>query len=171
MVDLGPHYAPELSYGNPALVLETWNNLMFVVPATSSSSKLAMAYHPEDGPGGKWYYRKVGPVDGFARDCVLVIDNAKIISKSAILAPIGKLTCNLQDKKQLFREVRSTLLEHLFYREWAAEQKRTQAYGKLQNAFDLLLKEKDAAESKIQELEHQIKKLQEKTIDDRDDRS
>lgn len=100
-----------------------------------------------------------------------MIDNAKIISKSAILAPIGKLTCNLQDKKQLFREVRSTLLEHLFYREWAAEQKRTQAYGKLQNAFDLLLKEKDAAESKIQELEHQIKKLQEKTIDDRDDRS
>lgn len=53
MVDLGLHYAPELSYGHPALVLEEWKNLMFIVPATSSSSKLSQAYHPEDNPSGK----------------------------------------------------------------------------------------------------------------------
>lgn len=169
MVDFGLCYAPELSYGHPALVLETWNNLMFVVPATSSSSKLSQAYHPTDNPGGKWYYRKVGAADGFAHDCVLIINNAKIISKSSILSPMGKLTCNLQDKKQLFREVKSTLLEHLFHMEWAANQNLIQAYNKLQIDFDSLLKEKDAAESKIQELEHQIKKLQEKPIDNRDD--
>lgn len=112
MVDFGLCYAPELSYAHPALVLEIWNNLMFVIPATSSSSKLTQAYHPIDKPDGKWYYRKVGVEDGFAHDCVLIINNAKIISKSAILSPMGKLTCNLLDKKQLFREIKYSLLEH-----------------------------------------------------------
>ena len=50
MVDLELHYAPELSYRHPTLVIEEWKNLMFVVPATSSSSKLAQAYHPTDNP-------------------------------------------------------------------------------------------------------------------------
>lgn len=53
MVDFGLCYAPELSYAHPALVLETWSNLIFVVPATSSSSKLALAFHPVDHPDGK----------------------------------------------------------------------------------------------------------------------
>lgn len=165
MVDFGLCYAPELSYGHPALVLETWNNLMFVVPATSSSSKLAQAYHPADNPGGKWYYRKVGASDGFAHDCVLIINNAKIISKTSILSPMGRVSCNLTDEKQLFREVKSTLLEHVFHREWAANQNLVQAYDKLQADFDALKKDKEAAENKIHELEQQIKNLLEKSID------
>lgn len=161
MLDFGLCYAPELSYGHPALVLEIWNSLMFVVPATSSASKLSQAYHPKDNPCGKWYYRKVGAVDGFAHDCVLIINNAKIISKSSILSPMGRLTCNLQDQNHLFREVKSTLLKHLFHKEWAENQKLILAYNKLQTDFDSLLKEKDAAETKIQELEYQVRKLQE----------
>jgi hypothetical protein len=165
MVDFGLRYAPELSYGHPALVLETWNNLMFVIPATSSSSKLAQAYHPTDNPSGKWYYRKVGASDGFAHDCVLIINNAKTISKTSILSPMGKLTCNLQDETQLFREVKYTLLEHLFHREWAANQNLIHAYDKLQTDFNTLKNAKDAAEAKIHELEQQIKNLQPKSID------
>jgi len=88
------------------------------------------------------------------------IINAKIISKSAILSPMGKLTCNLLDKKQLFREIKSSLLEHLFHREWATHQNLIQSYNKLQSNFDSLSKEKDLAKNKIKELEHQIKKLQ-----------
>ena len=159
MIDLGLHYAPELSYGHPALVLEEWKNLMFVVPATSSSSKLAQAYHPTDNPSGKWYYRKVSVSDGFAHDCVLIINNAKIISKSAILSPMGKLTCDLQDETQLFREVKNTLLEHLFHREWAAHQNLAEAYHELQEKFDALQKEKEISDDRIQDLEHQIKEL------------
>lgn len=164
MVDLGLCYAPELSYGHPALVLEEWKNLIFVIPATSSSSKLAQAYHPTDNPNGKWYYRKVSISDGFAHDCVLIINNAKIISKTAILSPIGKLTCDLQDETQLFREVKNTLLEHLFHREWTANQNLAEIYTKLQEKVDSLQKEKDSVDSKIQELERQIKELQ-KSID------
>lgn len=168
MVDFGLCYAPELSYGHPALVLETWANLMFVVPATSSASKLAQAYHPEDNPDGKWYYRKVGSGDGFAHDCVLIINNARIISKSSILSPMGKLVCDLQDGRQLFREVKATLLNHLFHREWAANQNLIRAYDELQCNFDSLREEKDTAEGRIRELEQQIKNLQEKTIDNRE---
>lgn len=159
MVDLGLCYAPELSYGHPALVLEEWKNLMFVVPATSSSSKLAQAYHPADNPSGKWYYRKVGVSDGFAHDCVLIINNAKIISKSAILSPMGKLTCNLQDETQLFREVKNTLLEHLFHKEWAAHQCLIGAYHELQEKFAALQKEKEISDGRIQSLERQMKEL------------
>ncbi len=164
MVDLGLCYAPELSYGHPAVVLEEWKNLMFIVPVTSSSSKLAQAYHPTDNPSGKWYYRKVGVSDGFSHDCVLIINNAKIISKSSILSPMGKLTCDLQDETQLFREVKNNLLEHLFHREWTANQSLAQAYNKLQEDFCSLQKEKADADSKVQELEQQIRELQ-KSID------
>lgn len=169
MVDLGLSYAPELSYGHPALVLEEWKNLMFIVPATSSSSKLMQAYHPTDNPEGKWYYRKVGRVDGFAHDCVLIINNAKIISKSSILSPMGKLTCDLHDETQLFREVKNTLLKHLFYREWSANQNLNQAYNELQENFNLLMEEKNLAESKIHTLEQQIKELQ-KSVDNQSNR-
>ena len=141
---------------------------MFVVPATSSASKLAQAYHPEDNPDGKWYYRKVGSGDGFAHDCVLIINNARIISKSSILSPMGKLVCDLQDGRQLFREVKATLLNHLFHREWAANQNLIRAYDELQCNFDSLREEKDTAEGRIRELEQQIKNLQEKTIDNRE---
>ncbi len=159
MVDLGLRYAPELSYGHPVLVLEEWKNLMFVVPATSSSSKLAQAYHPLDNPSGKWYYRKISASDGFAHDCVLIINNAKSISKSAILAPMGKLTCDLQDDTQLFREVKNTLVKHLFHKEWATHQNLTRAYHELQQKFNTLQKEKEISDDRIQNLERQMKKL------------
>ena len=164
MIDLGLRYAPELSYGHPAVVLEEWKNLMFVVPVTSSSSKLAQAYHPTDNPAGKWYYRKVSVSDGFAHDCVLIINNAKIISKSSILSPMGKLTCDLQDETQLFREVKSTLLEHLFHKEWADNKNLAHTYNELQKRFDSLQKEKDSTDERIQQLEKQVKDLQ-KSID------
>ncbi len=141
---------------------------MFIVPVTSSSSKLVQAYHPTDNPVGKWYYRKVGVSDGFAHDCVLIINNAKIISKSSILSPMGKLTCDLQDETQLFREVKNNLLEHIFHREWTANQNLAQAYNKLQEEYGSLQKEKADADSKIQELEQQIRELQ-KSIDNPQD--
>lgn len=160
MVDLGLCYAPELSYGHPALVLEEWKNLMFIIPVTSSSSKLAQAYHPTDNPAGKWYYRKVSISDGFSHDCVLIVNNAKIISKTSILSPMGKLTCDLQNETQLFREVKNTLLKHLFHKEWTANQTLAQAYNELQEKFDSLQKEKNSIDCRIQELEQQIKELQ-----------
>lgn len=164
LVDLGLCYSPELSYGHPALVLEKWKNLIFVIPATSSSSKLEQAYHPIDNPTGKWYYRKVSASDGFAHDCVLIINNAKIISKTSILSPMGKLTCNLQDNTQLFRELKNTLLKHLFYKEWMASQSLFQAYNELQEKFNSLQRENDNAVIKIQQLESQIQKIQ-KSVD------
>lgn len=78
---------------------------------------------------------------------------------------MGKLTCNLQDETQLFREIKNTLLEHLFHREWAANQTLIHAYDKLQTDFNTLKNAKDAAEAKIHELEQQIKNLQPKSID------
>ena len=77
---------------------------------------------------------------------------------------MGKLTCNLQDETQLFREVKNTLLEHLFHKEWAANQNLIHAYDKLQTDFNTLKNAKDAAEAKIHELEQQIKNLQPLTI-------
>ena len=165
MIDFGLCYAPELSYSHPALVLEEWKNLMFVIPATSSSSKLIQAYHPTDNPAGKWYYRKVGVADGFAHDCVLIINNARIISKSSILYHIGRLTCNLQDQTQLFREIKSTLLKHLFFREWTGHKKLSESYDELKHNFDTLRNEKSLADQKIQNLEQQLKTFQKTAID------
>ena len=69
------------------------------------------------------------------------------------------LTCDLQDETQLFREIKTTLLEHLFHKEWATHQNLAGAYHELQEKFDALQKEKAIANGRIQDLEHQIKEL------------
>lgn len=118
MADLGLNYAPELSYAHPVVILEELKDIMLVIPATSSNKKLAQGYHPIDNPNGKWFYRKVGLSDGFAHDCVLLLSNIRIISKTSILSPIGRLTCDMSDKNQLYREIKNTILKRFFYKEW-----------------------------------------------------
>ncbi len=160
MVDLGLCYTPELSYGHPALVLEAWAGLIFIVPATSSPSGLEQAYHPTDNPSGRWYYRKVEVSDGFSHDCVLILNNAKIISKFSILSRVGRLTCNLSAEGQLFREIKNTLLEHLFPKEWTANKNLLLANNELLQQVDSLQKEKEEANRKIHELELKVGELQ-----------
>jgi hypothetical protein len=161
-MEWGNNFSPELSYKHPAVIIEEWTNIVLVIPTTSTPTKVAAAYHPIDNPTGKWYYRKVGITEGFAHDCALILNNAKIMSKARITSVSGTIAGNLSDDDNVFREIRKTMIQNFFSKEWIEHQKLVQAYEKeqeknkaLQEAYSRLLEKnkmlksadnKDAAE-------------------------
>lgn len=147
-MEWGNNFSPELSYKHPAVIIEEWTNTVLVIPTTSTPAKVTAAYHPTDNPSGKWYYRKVGVSDGFAHDCALILNNAKIMSKSRITSVSGTIAGNINDENNVFREIRKTMIQHFFSKEWIEHQKLLHAYEKeqekniiLQEAYDKLLEE------------------------------
>lgn len=147
-LEWGNNFSPELSYKHPAVIIEEWTNTVLVIPTTSTPAKVTAAYHPIDNPSGKWYYRKVGVAEGFAHDCALILNNAKIMSKTRITSVSGTIAGNLNDDNNVFREVRKTMIQNFFSKEWIEYQKLVQAYEQeqkknqaLQEAYDKLLEE------------------------------
>lgn len=167
MVDLGLNYAPELSYAHPVVVLEELKEIMLIIPVTSSANKVAQAYHPLDNPNGKWFYRKVGIADGFAHDCVLLLSNIKIISKTAILSPMGRLTYDLCVKTQLYREVKDTILKYYFHKEWKHTCDLEKNYSSLVESDNELKEVYENQKAEINKLWERVKLLEEqlKNID------
>ena len=147
MIDWSVNYKPELSYYHPAVVLEEVNNMFLVVPTSSKPKAILKAYHPEDNPTGKWYWRKVGISDGFSEECLLLMDNIKVISKTRIMKKMGSLTCSLTDEDGLFREIRRSIIKNAFRGEY--------------KKYDDLLKKAQESEKKISELEEKITYLEE----------
>lgn len=147
-MEWGTNFSSELSYKHPAVIIEEWKNTVLVIPTTSSPSKVANAFHPIDNPSGKWYYRKVGVAEGFAHDCALILNNAKIMSKARITSVSGNITGNLSDKNNVFREIRITLIKNLFKKEWSDYKRLAHNYeeeikknNELQEAYNKLLEE------------------------------
>lgn len=147
-MEWGNNFSPELSYKHPAVIIEEWTNTVLVIPTTSTPAKVDAAYHPTDNPSGKWYYRKVGAAEGFAHDCALILNNAKIMSKTRIISVSGTVAGNLSDDNNVFREVRKTMIQNFFSKEWVEHQKLVQAYKQeqeknkaLQEVYDKLLEE------------------------------
>lgn len=147
-MEWGNNFSPELSYKHPAVIIEEWANTVLVIPTTSTPAKVAAAYHPTDNPYGKWYYRKVGVAEGFAHDCALILNNAKIMSKARIISVSGMIAGDLSNDNNVFREVRKTMIKHFFSKEWIEHQKLVQAHEQeleknkaLQEAYDKLLEE------------------------------
>lgn len=151
-LDWGANYATELSYKHPAVILEEWKNTILVIPATSTASKVAIAYHPTDNPQGKWYYRKVGVEEGFEHDCVLVLNNAKIMSKSRIISVSGTIKGDLNNSNNVFREVRNTMIKEFFTKEWIE-------FEKLQQEYEKVYRQKQEWEEKYNYLLDENKKL------------
>ena len=147
-MEWGNNFSPELSYKHPAVIIEEWTTTVLVIPTTSTPAKVATAYHPTDNPSGKWYYRKVGVAEGFAHDCALILNNAKIMSKARIISVSRTIAGDLNDDSNVFREVRKTMIKNFFSKEWIEHQKLVQAFEQekeqnksLQEAYDKLLEE------------------------------
>jgi len=170
-MEWGNNFSPELSYKHPAVIIEEWANTVLVIPASSTPAKVSVAFHPTDNPSGKWYYRKVGVAEGFAHDCALILNNAKIMSKARIISVSGTIAGNLSDNNNVFREVRKTMLKNFFSKEWIGYQKLVQAYENeqeknkiLQKAYEKLLEENKMLKSIDNKNVTEKKETPEKTI-------
>lgn len=108
-------YKTETPYRHSALVIKEYKNKVLIVPSTSKKDFLEVAYHPIDKPNGNKTYRKVGKEDGFDHDCVLILNDFKVVSKNRIIS-----TCGIVDTISdncLYKEIKRTLLNDIFEEE------------------------------------------------------
>lgn len=164
MIDWNINYNPELSYVHPCLIIEDINNLIFVVPVSGQQDIIDIAYHPIDNVEGDKNYRKVDISDGFQKECVLFISEAKVISKSRIINKIGHLTCDLLDENGLFREIRWNMIANYFPYEYSVLRETIEEsqdkIEKTEELKKLYQSRADKNNHRINVLQNEINKLQ-----------
>ena len=76
------------------------------------------------------------------------------MSKARITSVSGSIAGNLSDDNNVFREIRKTMIQNFFSKEWVEHQKLVQAYEReqeknkaLQEAYDKLLEENKSLKS------------------------
>ena len=81
-VELGANIGNELSYEHFCVVLESYKDKIFVVPC--SSSKITKVYDKQSNLLKEYIIGKKD-MDGFTKDTVLILNEAKWINKSRVL--------------------------------------------------------------------------------------
>ena len=160
MIDWSVNYKPELSYYHPAVILEKINNMYLVVPTSSKPNAIPKAYHPVDNPNGKWYWRKVEVSDGFSEECILLMDNIKVISQTRIMKKMGKLACSLTDENGLYREIRRNIIKNAFRGEYKKYESLLEHSKKLEEENAVFAQKMKELEDRNTFLEQKVAELE-----------
>ena len=101
-VELGANIGNELSYEHFCVVLESYKDKIFVVPC--SSSKITKVYDKQSNLLKEYIIGKKD-IDGFTKDTVLILNEAKWINKSRVL---------MFTKKKISQELYKEMYEKTF---------------------------------------------------------
>lgn len=85
VIDFGKTYKNELSYIHPALCVGKNDNKYLVIPMTSGKNWITECFHPKINPDAKKTSRQALQTEGFPKNCVLLLNDAKYISGGRIL--------------------------------------------------------------------------------------
>ena len=131
LVDLGINYKPECSYAHPALILEEIDNMFAVIPTSTNLQKIKDAFDPNTNPSGKWYYKKVDKSNGFADECVLMLNNLKVISKGRLIQYKSHLNEDINKPDSIFVNLKTTIFEHFLPKQYILNLKLIQENNRL----------------------------------------
>ena len=103
LVDLGwNNYDIEFAYIHPAIVIKETYTKIFIVPCSSSTPR-------KDKEGNIYPEFEVGtPNDGFQRNTIVMLYEAKYIDKNRVISKLGKTS------NQFFDKVYNKLFEQIF---------------------------------------------------------
>lgn len=85
-IDYGKTFSGELAYFHYGLCIGKRNGKILVVPITSGEDYFSDCFHPVNNPTKPRKYRQGLMTEGFAKNCVLMINDAKFISAGRIEA-------------------------------------------------------------------------------------
>ena len=132
--ECGLNYEGELSYRHTGLVLDHHSKFILVVPTTSGKKYIEKSSEKENG---LWYYILVGEKEGFDHECVLLLNNMKVISKKRIITSFGNMIKDDEGKK-FFDEIKKILLSHYFQKQY---DEYTKTIADLEGELDCCKKE------------------------------
>lgn len=142
--ECGINYSNELSYRHCGIVLEDFDWMVFVAPTTTGQNSINKTSEKTDGI---WYNVLVGKNDGFDHDCVLLLNNSKMVSKSRIMSKFGNITKNPDGDKK-FYDIKISLMSHLFNKQ----------YNDLNSQINKLKTDLENRNRENEQLQAQIKK-------------
>ena len=158
-VDFGLSYKTETPYRHSALVIKEYQNKVLIVPSTSRKDFLKVAYHPIDNIDGDKIFRKVGKDDCFDHDCVLILNDFKIVSKNRIMSTCGII--DTTSENCLYKEIRNTIMNDVFSDEVSMYESQISKLECTINSYkETVYKKKsiiDALYKKIELLEESVK--------------
>lgn len=111
-VEFGLPYKTETPYRHSALVIKEYTNKVFVIPSTSKQKYWDDGFHPDLNPTGNKEYFRVSTTDGFDHNCVLVMNDYKVISKNRIISTCGNM--DTTSDNCLYKQIKKILLHDIF---------------------------------------------------------
>lgn len=109
LVDLGWNtYNREFAYIHPAIVINETATKLFIVPCTSGTPR-------KDINGNIFPEFEIGTAnDGFQKDTVVMLYEAKYIDKNRVISRLGKTSSSFFDK--LYNKLFEQLFEPIYYK-------------------------------------------------------
>jgi len=103
-IDYGKAFHNELAYFHHGLCIGKKDGKILIVPMTSGTKYFSSCYHPANNPTANKKYRQALVTEGFIKDCVLKLNDAKFISPGRIDKEIVSINTDVlnQIQKQLF---------------------------------------------------------------------
>lgn len=111
-VEFGLTYKAETPYRHSALVIKEYTNKVLVIPSTSRPEYWNDGFHPITNPNGNKEFLRVATSDGFDHECVLIMNDFKIISKNRIISTCGSM--DILSDNCLYKHIRKMLLNDIF---------------------------------------------------------
>lgn len=79
-LDFGNTFSDELAYFHHGLCVGKKEGKILIVPMTSGAKYFPTSYHPNNNPTANKKYRQALKSEGFEKDCILRINDAKFVS-------------------------------------------------------------------------------------------
>lgn len=147
--DCGLNFRGELSYRHTGLVLDESNDMVLTIPATSGENYIKKTCEKDNG---RWYYKLVGKNEGFNHDCVLILNNIKMVSKRRIIASYGNI-CTKDSGQTFLDDIKTEIIFHYFSKQ----------YSEFENQILDLNSELEQKNKELQILQERNKYLEDKT--------
>lgn len=107
-LDFGKTYKGELPYFHYGLCVGKKEGKVLVIPITSADSYRETCYHPVKNPKASKKMRQALMQEGFSKDCVLIMNDAKFISAGRIIGMDNKI------QTEALENIQSILFSILF---------------------------------------------------------
>lgn len=139
-IDYGKTYKGELSYFHYGLCVGKKEGKLLVIPITSADSYRETCYHPTKNPKASKKLRQALTAEGFSKDCVLKMNDAKFISAGRI----EEMDNKINDDALL--DIQTTLF--------------SVSFPDIKRQYDKLINEAGTKDKRIEDQQKFIKKLE-----------
>lgn len=156
-LDFGNTFSDELAYFHHGLCVGKKEGKILIVPMTSGTKLFPNSYHPINNPTANKKYRQALASEGFEKDCILKLNDAKFISPGRLDKETVSINIDVlkQIQEQLF-SIQFPELYQKFYNSIKKNEKYEKQISDQKDLINRLKQENNALCMKLRKFENNI---------------